>query len=434
MTAAQPEPHQLPDPTEAPTAATERVVVDDGIVSIRELSTSDAAVREALRRVPSAERAQAVHRMLEIGARAMVSSSIGVDLEAIDERVVRVIERSTSNAERRIEAILSETDRILQSSLDPDTRTSTMSRALDEMQSVRASITEAIDPQRSDSHVGALLASLTAMLGPGGSLEDRLAEALDPSSDSSGLAAVRRSVEHGFGEVRELLAERRGRRDEAEAGTRKGFDFEDVIEETLREWAAATGALVERTSASTGGVGDDLVGDFVVDLPGGASVVVEAKNTGRVGLNGASGILAELDRALSNRNAQVAVCVSATDAFPTEVGVIGAYGNRVLVVDDGDGTMLRVALRWAEMIASSSSGRDGRDVDLDAVSGLIERMRRMATAFSTHKRALTDSVRSVNKVRDGLDDMRRELLSLLDDIDAELERRADPPLRAVASR
>jgi hypothetical protein len=182
------------------------------------------------------------------------------------------------------------------------------------------------------------------------------------------------------------------------------------------------GALVERTSTLGGSLaGDAIVGDFVVEFPEGERIVVEAKNTRSLSLTGRDGILAQLDRAIDNRDARMAVCVSATDAFPAEVGVFGVYGNRILVVDDGDGTMLGVALRWGRLF--SAAARTNRpDIDLVAIDERLDRIRMLAQRFSTNRRALTDIAGSVEKVRDGLDEMRRELLEFVDDATSEVRR------------
>ena len=409
------------------------VRIDDRVLRLDGLVVDDPTVVAVLGRLGESERVDAVTRMLGIGARAMVETAIGVDLAAIDERVLHTIDRATTAAEHKVRTIVADAERTMLASLDPDTRTSAMARAITEFESVRTSIIDTVDPTRSDSHVSVLLHRITGLLGPGGELEARLSAALDPASEDSGLASLRREVERRFTELRELIAEQRGRRDEAQLGTRKGFDFEDAIENRLRTIARPAGALVERTSDRSGCVGDDLVGDFVVTLQSGTSIVVEAKNTMRVGLNGPGGILNELDRALANREASMAICVSAIDAFPAEVGAFGVYGNRILVVDDGEGSMLEVAFRWASLLAAASE-KSQVEVDIDALTALSDRIRRMAQSFSNHRRALTDSIASIDRVRDGLEEMRRDLLAHLDEMDFELERRPDTaPLRIVGS-
>lgn len=412
----------------------ETVHVEAGSVLIDTVRSDDPTVAAILARTAAEDRPELVRRMLGIGARAMVETSIGADLAAFDERILHTIEKATASAEAQVRTIVGEAESIMRSSLDPDTRTSVMARAISEFDAVRTSISDCVDPARADSHVARLLGSLTAMLGPGGDLETRLAAALDPTSEESNLGGLRRDMERQFAEVRELLAEQRGRRTEAEAGTRKGFEFEEVVESRLRALAKPLGAVVSRTADVVGAVGDSLVGDFVVTFQNGDSVVVEAKNTNRIGLDGAGGILSELDRAVLNRDASYAICVSALDAYPAEVGTFGVYGNRVLVVDDGEGSMIDVAFRWIALVASMT-GHASHEVDVARLSESADRVRRLARSFSSHRRALTDSMESIGRVREGLDDMRRDLLAQMDEMEFELARGTAPGgLRVVNSQ
>ncbi|HEY5579186.1 MAG TPA: hypothetical protein VIL12_05820, partial [Acidimicrobiia bacterium] len=203
-----------------------------------------------------------------------------------------------------------------------------------------------------------------------------------------------------------------------EHGTRKGIEFEDVVEARLREAARHLGAIVERTSRSGGSHSN--VGDLTVTLPAGQVVVVEAKNQERISLLGRDGILDELDRAKANREACFAVCVSARPAFPAEVGAFGAYGDKLLVVDDGEGLMVDVAVRWAAAAVAASSNRRAHGFDPDTIAALLTEIRALAQLFSTNRRAMTDIGRSLENVRGSLGEMRARLLSLTDELLSEL--------------
>jgi phosphate uptake regulator len=83
-------------------------------------------------------------------------------------------------------------------------------------------------------------------------------------------------------------------------------------------------------------------------------------------------------------------------------------------VDDGEGTMLGAALRWAVTTLRAPS-HDRPEIDVGAVEERLERLRMMAQRFSTNRRTLTEINASVDKVRDSLDGMRRDLIELVDD-------------------
>jgi hypothetical protein len=170
---------------------------------------------------------------------------------------------------------------------------------------------------------------------------------------------------------------------------------------------------VERTGRTPGKLAADaMVGDLVITLGSGTRVAIEVKNTTRIDLNGGGGILAELDRAMVNRDAGWAICVSHHAAYPGEVGTFGVYGNRVLIAADDDGTLLRVALRWVDA-ADAAARHGGGDVDREAVLGRLDRIHELAGRFGRTKRALTNVRRGVDDIKTEIDDLRTQLLDLV---------------------
>lgn len=399
----------------------EMVIVGD-TVTVTHLEVTDALLADLLRRCPQQERDTMLRRIMSVGAGGIATMGVGIDLVEVDSRVHRTVERVTDEAALRVQAMLEEAGRIITSSLDPDQRSSLIARAVADFGGWRDSFLTQVDPESANSHTGKLLARLDCLLGPGGSFEQRLTAALDPTADGTGLARVSELIERRFAELRELVAEDRGRRQEAERGTAKGFEFEDRIEQVLRTIARPLGVVVERTSRAAGTLGGEaIVGDFVMEWPSGGRLVIEAKNSRAISLTGRDGILGQLDRAMDNRDATLALCVSASDAFPREVGPFGVYGNRVLVVDEGDGTMLGVAIRWVETMMAVT-GRENFEIDVSLIDERLQRIRMLTQRFSSSRRALTDIGVSVDKVRDSLDEIRRELLDLVDEAASEIRR------------
>ena len=137
-------------------------------------------------------------------------------------------------------------------------------------------------------------------------------------------------------------------------------------------------------------------------------------------------ILAELDRAMVNREARWGICVSRTAAYPGEVGGFGIYGNRILLADDDDGTLLRVALRWIAA-AESNTAHDASSVDREALLGRLDRIQELAGHFGRTKRALTTVRRGVDDIKTEIDDLRTQLLDLVADARVAVTTPDDPP-------
>jgi len=387
------------------------VTSDGQITKIDGLVTEDRALATLLAANDADEWPALVERAVAVGAHGLVTMGLDVGLDAVRNEVRREVERVTGLAETRVGEMLGAAEAAYQQQLDPDIRTSVLSKSLREFHRWQESFFSSMDIDQAGSFGGRLVERLEGLVGSGGVLEQQLAAALDPAADGSALAKLRLEVLAEIRELRDSVHADHGRREEAERGTHKGFEFEDDIEQRARQWAGGIGGcIVERTSTAGGTLGrESLVGDVVVAFPDGSRVVIEAKHTARITLTGPDGILCELDRALSNREADIAICVSAQDAFPDEVGSFGVYGNRILVVDDGTGGLLDVALRVSSMLINARP-RDGETIDRTALLDQLERIHHLGKRFSASKRTLTEAQRSIDLAKEGLDSLRTDLM------------------------
>lgn len=396
----------------------------DRSLVLAEVVVDDPVVIEFLATYPASERTAAVAKALSVGVRGLTTMGLGVSAADVGEQIERVLADVTARTERRVSEILDAGSAAFAASFDPEQRTSLTARTVSEIRELHADVLVRLDPEHSGSHSARLVAHLSELLGPGGLLETRLTEALDPAEDGSALSRLAATIDARFLELRDLVVGEAGRAAEAEKGTAKGVEYEDIVESRLRSEAAALGGcILERTSQTSGGIGANArVGDFVLTFPNGARVAVEAKNGARIGLSGKGGILEELDKAMANRGAEYGICVSREDAFPQEVGAFGIYGNRILVVDDGEGTMLDVAIRWirAAMLLAGAAANDG--IDADRVHEHLARLRELGSHFSGSKRALTSIRSSVDAVRSELDALRSTLLDHVEALHREFAR------------
>jgi hypothetical protein len=380
-------------------------------VTIDGFSVEDRAVAAGLRESSEADMEKSVKRMLSVGAAGISAMRLGLDLAELDQQVRRSFDSAADAAGLRFEGMIDQIGR----QLDTGRRDSMLGGALDQLGRYRDDLGRHLDPALPDSHSGRLLASLEGLFADGGTFQRRMESMLSPESGSH-LSAALGSLRDELAGLRESLAEDRGRRVESERGTAKGVEFEVAVDSLLRSLAAPIGAIVEHTGRASGEVGGGLVGDHVMELCNGRRLVVESKNVQSLGLNGSGGILAELDRAMANRRAEFAICVSARPAFPAEVGAFNLYGNRLLVVDDGEGTLLSVAVRWAVSTLTEWSA----NLDRKAVADQLQRLQAFASRFASQRAALTEVIKSVERIRDSFGDMRGELLSLAGDLEREL--------------
>ena len=190
----------------------------------------------------------------------------------------------------------------------------------------------------------------------------------------------------------------------AQVSAAVGLGFEASIAPALDACFAPFGDELEATGA-TPGVADEKTGDYVVTLNprdiGGRErrIVFELKRRRqRPSLQAA---LKELDRAMLNRDAQVAVMVFAhRSQAPLQGKCLRAFhGNRVMVVWDPEGEpgselALEVAAQLARTLAIAAE-REDLTLDrallaerLDAITNVIERGSAIKRGISTARRGL----------------------------------------------
>ena len=372
--------------------------LNNGTVRIDQFETSDPAVVGLLTGVRARRRAgtSGLQRPLPPVPAGLMSMGLGVRVEDLEARLRSGAEAAAAETLRQLEAAVMRAAKSLEAG---------------------------IDLGRSDSHSTLFLEELQSLLGPDGQLLAGLRAALDPLGDSP-LAVALSGVRAELAHLRDDIVRNQGRDEEAARGTAKGVDFEDRLDGTLRQIARGIGAVVEYTGRSAGNLSSvAVVGDYLFTLADGRKIVIEVKHQQTIGLTGKNGILAELDRAMINRSAQAGLCISALDAYPAEVGSFNVYGNRVLVVDDGEGTMIAAALRW--LMLAEAAARDDDELDIGAIKDGLERLRGTCQRFATNRSALTEVNKSVTKVSESLGEMRDEVLSIVDDLIRNIHRADD---------
>ena len=383
----------------------------DGIV------VDDAVLAEYLAAIQSEGRESELAKILAVGVRGLTTMGAGATVKGVGEEVERALRLVTDEAEARVRGIIEAGRETLAGSLDPDVRSSVTARTLEDISGIHDDLLARLDPDRADSHTARLIAEMTSMLGPGGVLAQSLAATLDPGGGDSAVGRLMTTLDSRFRDLRDLIVGEAGRQLESERGTAKGVEYEDCVVADLRGVAGEIGGCtVEATGDKVGTVtASAKVGDAVLTLPSGTRIVIEAKNAAGVTLTGKKGILEELDRAMANRDAAWGICLSAEDAFPAEVGCFAVYDNRVLVVDDGDGILLRVAVRWIRAATDLAAAADS-SVDAETVGAALARLKGLAQRFTGAKRALTTVRSGVDQVRTELDGLRTDLVDLVDDL------------------
>ena len=404
----------------------DEVRVADGVVFIRGLDESDT---EVVRVIGEADdTVEATRLCLRIGARAVRAANVAVDVD--------VIERSFNQLEARLGAQVSEAVRGIAETADgllddeDGTLTGTLTTFRDDMDRL---LGETFDPE---SKVSAL-AKIEELVGE---VVDQtvhaVARLVAPEGDDSPLARLKLEVLAGFrteldGVVREVRAMSESLGIAAataelyEQTTKKGFDFEGLVDEKVCRFAAMHGDLAEQVGTELGATAS-RVGDEVVTLNRDdtygieARLVLEAKNR-KLNMRAT---MAELDEALANRDALAAIAVfRSQDQAPVPVPFHYSDCKAIAVLDpdDSDDAALRLAYMWGRWAVRRNLGASEHDeVDLERVTRLLDDARRAIERSSTIKRCHSTARREINKAADQVTELVAEISEALDELDETL--------------
>jgi hypothetical protein len=416
---------QVPQHDSAPGEGMVRAI-DDRLVIERLTVADERAARVVRERAAEGQPpAQTVIRAVEIGTRVLDAEGTAANVDYV---------------RRELESGLGELDRRLGTTLETGTQALAERIAAtfgaDRSDSVQSQIKEIVAGATQQQRE-AMMRLFTAEDGsnPLLAFQSRMAKAMTESDERhrqemtkvrEGHANAERTMRQEIAALREqvaLVAERHDadqRVAEAEeAGTRKGFTFEERVHEELERIAGIRGDCASHTGAE-GAEGGGKKGDTLIELGAAAGpalgrVLFEAKDK-KLSRNDA---WAQLNQGMAARAAAFGVLVVAgDDRVPARTHQLHEYeGNKMIVAldrDEPDGFALEVAYRLAA--ARVAMARD-RELQVDAVA-----VRDVAQdAISTLKQAqairasLTGIKTSSDRARDGLD-------AMVDAVRAKLER------------
>jgi hypothetical protein len=399
-------------------------LLEKGVV-IHNLAIPRKVVANYLRELPEEERETHFIDALEVGIYVLERAGAVRDLDFVRSQVEALIEgvqRAVSGIAETVEAGLAEklgagdgqvlapikavaqhvattlTERVggvrelLEKDMDPDKRTSTLGRALGQVQDL-------LDPIRKDSIQGTLAEAIRSVTRQDGALaksvKATVADAIKPLADE----VSRIGKQFAAGEaVEEALA----------ATTKKGAPFEEEVVDRLQRPAAAMGAELLHTGP------DNRPGDLVLKFgdassAAGLCIVLEARD--RTAAVGRKTLADVADKAMAERGGNAAIYVSRTgEGLAKEIGEWGEgdcdRGPWVATTYEH----LAVAVRFMLLRHRLACLREQQStIDFADAEAHIERIRTALRRVASIKRNVTD-------VRKGADHIEVEAEALQSEV------------------
>lgn len=410
----------------SPVTVKVRVSIRDDEIVLNEFHESDPDVVALARQAEDPE--AAVHHAFEVGARAIKLAQLSQDTQIVET----AFKGLRAGFDGKLDETLREIGDATAAIFDEDD--GAVTRVLDEFRSeFEELLGDAFDPDSKRSIVGkfdALLRSLRK--------EDReaLREVLDPGNDRSPLHRLQRDLTKALreeakdlralmSELSEKVAVRSAQNDLLDKTSIKGRSFEDVLHGVVSGLVAPYGDLAEQTGDIVGTTGSKK-GDEVVTINDEdtrgveAAYVLEAKT----GSKGLKAMLAELDAGMENRDAEAAIAVfSGAHIAPTSVPFFANGDKAIVVLDDEelDTTALRLATMWARWVVRRKLAEDEGELDVDAVTELVDEASRALSSHATIKGCHTVARKKIDEAGRHVDDLVGEVEDVLERLRAEID-------------
>jgi hypothetical protein len=407
----------------------------DGSVTIRELAVKNPDFLNIMISEPTETQEQIVLDVIAVGSAAMQRVRTTIDVDFIEKRfgtLSGVFEKTLSQLEKRatdslsqrfsptesgsytkqigdliaearrdVQAWNKELETRAQTLLDPDKKTSGVSKLAELVEQASARFQQMFDPDLRASYAFQLNARLAGIFGADGHagvLQGSLQDALKP-------------ILSELHDLKEKIEGRKAAELVIEASTLKGKPFEESVHAELARLAQPYGDDVLWVAAGNNG---SRAGDFLVSFVGvGKTAVVEARNRKQLSL---PQIKSDLDREMAERAADFAIYVSSgAEMLPQHVGLFQIYGKRIVTTAEN----LHIAYRLVRVLAALAAPDGTVDVgNLKAVLAKIRDVARSMRDIKCKASQIKKTAEGINADANGAEDT---ILSLVDEAEKLLE-------------
>jgi hypothetical protein len=248
---------------------------------------------------------------------------------------------------------------------------------------------------------------------------------LDPNAKDSPIARLRKEIMDKMQSIEKTIEANLVRKEVIQKTPKKGFMFEDILEDFLMYLSKPFGDFVERTGKEKGKLGN-LKGDFVITLNDPIiqgqhpKIVVEAKTTENIRLT-IKGLLGELREAIQNREAHFAIAVTDTVISDAVSCYREIEGDKIICTYEDNGLPLEVAYKVARTYLLMKAHKPfEKAIDITKIYGLIGKIgndlnavrgiKAKLTSIGNTSEEITSDVKTMEKnIRDSLDELQNIL-------------------------
>jgi len=399
------------------------------------LNITDSELLELLYSYAPDKREAAALKALKVGLIALkdIESTGNVDyVEKEFNKFKTGIEKEFGLLKEGFEKTLQDTDEMIKTKLeknfDPDT--GIMQTVLNRYLGDGGTLADLFNEENNTSAVSKIKTIFSEYFDEDASTVVRL---LNPDNEKSPLNSFKRDLMERLiaieKEIKAGESAEEAAKVEAEKGTQKGLEYEDLVFAEVEKIASVLGDMCEPTGDKQGQLLNNKLGDVVVTLnpsqTGGETlkIVFEAKDKEMY----MHALLDELEEAKDNRNAGVAIgVVSGKDTLKDvkeSIGVLRDYPNKrticILDKENPDPIALEVAYKLARtklILGLQAKEMKSGSIDIPAVNNLIDEITTHLSEFASIKSNLTKATGAIGTAQTQIDEMKEDLTIKLEDL------------------
>ena len=402
-----------------------KVAVRDNEIVLNGFHETDPEVVEVAREAEDGDAEGTIHTALRIGARAIKLAQVSVDTMVVES----AFDGMSTEFDAKLGELLSDFSQTTEGLLDEDD--GALPHALREFRGeLEAILDEEFDEDSKTSIIGRFDELMRTQRDGD---REAIRKLLDSGNDESPLYRLQRdlttsvhdeseTVRKLVKEVSEKIAATSAAGEMFEKTAIKGDSYEELLHDAVCQLVTPFGDTAERTG-SVEGPGGNKKGDELVtvnpdDTPGGkACYALEAKDAKRSHPK----TLEELEAAMENRVAGAAIAVFSSQAKAPSAVPFSYIGDSAIVVldkEDPDLSALRLATMWARWVVRRKLGDEEREIDPEAIEGLVDQASKGLAHKARIKRHHTAARKSIDKAAE-------EVLELVGEVDQALEQLRD---------
>ena len=198
----------------------------------------------------------------------------------------------------------------------------------------------------------------------------------------------------------------------------KGRKFEEDLMEQLQELAKPFNDIVEYTGDLSADGSLSKKGDFIYKFASGPAILIEAKDSDKIGVPKA---LRYLTEAMTSRVLNFSILVHKSEAqLPRQVDCMGFYEDDKIITST---EYLRFALQWARIFIAKAEDKMADGINetlvLQRITDIMSKLKQVRSMKSTLSIMRKNVDNSCDKVATGIDEMKNDITIYLNDIENE---------------